>query len=267
MITIQQIRQPVHDLFGQFQNEYINRIQSSIPTLQDVASYLHQYQGKQLRPLLVLLSAKACNTAKPQHLLVATALELLHNSSLMHDDVVDESDSRRGHAAIRKQWGNQIAVLCGDFFLSQTMKALYDTHDDYVVQTVNKTVATMCEGELHQLATSSQPLNESNYIDIIGCKTASLMAACCQLGAYSFDGKDSPFVWHMRDFGYHYGLVFQMRDDIDDHNARHDATPRQEVDTLQLIDQHTRLAVEALSHIPPSEARQALRDLLTAEGL
>ena len=264
MIAIQQIRQPVLAQFEQFQKEYLKRIQGNLPVLQEVSSYLTQYQGKQLRPLLVLLSAKACGTLKPQHILVATVMELLHNSTLMHDDVVDESDTRRGHAAVRKQWGNQAAVLCGDYLLSQTMKTLYDIHDDQVTDIINSTVSIMCEGELKQLAFNNQTLDQNNYLDIIGCKTASLMSACCELGAYPMDGSDtSNYRKAMHDFGYNYGIVFQINDDNHDSNILHDATPNLHVDTQQLIKHHTQLAFDALQAIPHSPARQSLLDLLS----
>ena len=264
MIAIQQIRQPVLVQFEQFQKEYLRRLQGNIPVLQEVSSFLTQYQGKQLRPLLVLLSAKACDTLKPQHILVAAVMELLHNSTLMHDDVVDESDTRRGHAAVRKQWGNQAAVLCGDYLLAQTMQTLHDINDDQVTNIVNSTVATMCEGELKQLATNNQPLDQNSYLDIIGCKTASLMATCCELGAYAMDGSStSPYRKAMHDFGYNYGIVFQINDDIHDSNILHDATPNLKVDTRQLIKQHTERAFDALQAIPHSPARQSLLDLLS----
>ena len=264
MSTLRQTRQPVLAQFEQFQEEYLKRLQSNIPILQEVASYLTQFQGKQLRPLLVLLSAKACGTLKPQHILVATVIELLHNSTLIHDDVVDESDTRRGQASIRTQWGNQAAVLCGDYLLAQTMKTLHEIHDDYVTSIVNDTVATMCQGELQQLATNNQSLDQNSYLHIIGCKTASLMAACCQLGAYPMDGCSNPtFSKAMHDFGYHYGIVFQIRDDIHDSNRYHDATPDPTVDTPHLIKHHTQLAIDAIQALPHSPARQSLLGLLS----
>ena len=262
--------------------EYQRHTRSDVPLLSEVEEYLGQFPGKQLRPLLVLLSAKACDTMQNGHLVIAAAMEMLHNATLMHDDVVDESDSRRGRAAVRQRWGNQVAVLCGDYYLAQAMQAIHCLNDKNVTQIVNDTVCTMCKGELKQLAYASQLLDEERYIDIIGSKTASLMAACCKLGAVfplaqilgSQKEVENKTEWDevynkiraMSDFGYHYGIVFQIRDDMHDIDSRHDATLQANVDPQQLIDRHTILAHQAIERLPDSPARQALLALLSASA-
>ncbi|MBO4599238.1 MAG: polyprenyl synthetase family protein [Bacteroidales bacterium] len=262
-MTIPQLLQPVHDEFELFRQEYQRRTHSGVPLLDEVEDYLRQYPGKQLRPLLVLLAAKACNTFSTNHITIATIVELLHNATLMHDDVVDESANRRGHDSVCHRWSNQVAVLCGDYYLAQVMASLHQMDDDTVTDIINSTVCTMCEGELKQLANSNRQLDEACYIDIIGSKTASLIATCCELGAYTSDSSTpSPYRQALHDFGYHYGIVFQMRDDMYDIDTHHDATLLRDCDPLQLVDRHTRLAAEALQHLPDSPAKQSLLSLL-----
>ena len=266
-MTLTELIQPVQHHFDLFQEEYQRRTHSTVPLLKEVEEYLSQFQGKRLRPLLVLLAAEACGTMTNSHILVATIVEMLHNATLMHDDVVDESSLRRGHDSVRHRWGNQVAVLCGDYYLAQTMSALHEINDSYATRIVNNTVRTMCEGELKQLANANRQLDEANYLDIIGCKTASLIATCCELGACHIGCTTvSPFREALRNYGYNYGIVFQIRDDMHDTDSRHDATLLGTIDPQQLIDRHTRLAIEALSSLPDTPAHRSLRSLLLPDA-
>ncbi len=262
-MTIDQIRQPVINEYNLFLEEYRRRTQSNVELLEEVVDYLSHFPGKQLRPLLVLLSAKACQHLAPMHVKLATAVEMLHNASLMHDDVVDESDSRRNHDSIRHRWGNQVAVLCGDFFLAQVMTLLQEVGNRAASETLAKTVSIMSQGELKQLAAVHKKVKTASYIDIIGSKTASLLATCCQFGAYSPDGPlSATYGQALYDFGYHYGIVFQIRDDINDFNQDHDVALPDDAAPQQLIDEHTLLAQKALLQLPESAARQTLLDML-----
>ena len=260
---LSQLIQPVQHHFEAFQKEYRHRIHSSVPLLNEVEDYLNQFPGKRLRPLLVLLAAEACGTMSNTHIVIATIVEMLHNATLMHDDVVDESPLRRGHDSVSHHWGNQVAVLCGDYYLAQTMSALQEINDDNATRIVNNAVRTMCEGELKQLASANHPLDVDTYLDIIGSKTASLIATCCELGAYHIGSRTaSPYREALRNFGHHYGIVFQIRDDMHDTDTRHDATLLNTIDPLPIIDHHTQLAAETLSALPDTPARQALLSLL-----
>ncbi len=262
-MTIDQIRQPVIDEYNLFLEEYRHRTQSNVDLLEQVVDYLGHFPGKQLRPLLVLLSAKACQHLASMHVKLATAVEMLHNASLMHDDVVDESDSRRSHDSVRHRWNNQVAVLCGDFFLAQVMTLLHEVDNRQASETLAQTVATMSEGELKQLATVHKKVKASSYIDIIGSKTASLLATCCQFGAYAPDGSSlAKYGQALHDFGYHYGIVFQIRDDINDFNQDHDVALPDDVSPQQLIQEHTLLAQQALLQLPESAARQTMLNML-----
>lgn len=263
-MTIEQLQQPIQAEFKLFTEEYRRRTQCDVPLLSEVEDYLHQFPGKQLRPILVLLSAKACGELVHNHIMLATAIEMLHNATLMHDDVVDESNTRRGHDSIRHRWSNQVAVLCGDYYLSLVMSILHDVKHQSAAEIINRIVSIMCEGELKQLANINNPkLKVDTYIDIIGSKTASLMSACCVLGACSF-AEDSQHDYRqaMSEYGYHYGLVYQIRDDLNDIANQHDIGLPNGVNPQQLIDEHVELAIKALQPIPDSPARQLLCDLL-----
>jgi len=262
-MTIEQIRQPVLDEYNHFLDEYRRRTNSSVELLEQVVDYLAHFPGKQLRPLLVLLSAKACQHLAPMHVKLATAVEMLHNASLMHDDVVDESDSRRSHDSVRHRWSNQVAVLCGDYFLAQVMSLLQEVDSNHASETLAHTVATMSQGELKQLSAVHKKVKASSYLDIIGSKTASLLATCCQFGALSpTAGVPSVYAQALYDFGYHYGIVFQIRDDLNDFNQDHDVALPEDVAPQRLIEEHTRLAQQALQQLPDSAARQTMLDML-----
>ncbi|MBR6991350.1 MAG: polyprenyl synthetase family protein [Bacteroidales bacterium] len=266
-MTLTELIQPVQHHFDLFQEEYQCRTHSTVPLLKEVEEYLNQFPGKRLRPLLVLLAAETCGTLDDRHIIAAAIVEMLHNATLMHDDVVDESPRRRGHDSVRHRWSNQVAVLCGDYYLAQTMSALHEINDSNATCIVNKAVRTMCEGELKQLASANCPLDTESYIDIIGSKTASLLSACCELGAcHIVNHTESPYRQAMRNFGYHYGIVFQIRDDMHDTNCQHDATLQSTIDPQQLIDHHTRLAIEALNPIPDTPARRSLCSLLLPDA-
>ena len=266
-MTLTELIQPVQHHFDLFQEEYQCRTHSTVPLLKEVEEYLNQFPGKRLRPLLVLLAAETCGTLDDRHIIAAAIVEMLHNATLMHDDVVDESPRRRGHDSVRHRWSNQVAVLCGDYYLAQTMSALHEINDSNATRIVNNAVRTMCEGELKQLATANCPLDAESYIDIIGSKTASLLSACCELGAcHIVNHTESPYRQAMRNFGYHYGIVFQIRDDMHDTNSQHDATLQGTIDPQQLIEQHTQLAIEALNPIPDTPAHRSLCSLLLPDA-
>lgn len=268
-MTIEDIRLTVHDEFLAFSKEYDRYTLgdgANIDTalLNQVEDYLCRHQGKRLRPLLVLLSAKACGHLSFGHIMLATAMEMLHNATLMHDDVVDESDNRRGSESIKKIWGNQVAVLCGDYYLAQAMSILQKTESREASILITETVATMSRGELAQLYwTAGKSITQDIYLNIIGSKTASLMSTCCELGALSLNANQpSPYRKALHDFGYHYGLVFQMLDDLADEQTVHDIQLPSTSSPQTLIDQHKALASTALKQLPDSPSRNALENML-----
>jgi len=260
-MTLEQLRQPIEEEYRWFCDAFDRHAGGDVPLLKEVGNHLAATPGKRLRPILVLLSAKLFPhyADRRRAALMAAAVEMLHNATLMHDDVVDDSDSRRGRPSIRGRWGNPAAVLCGDYYLAQVMLLLQEIDDHETATIVNNAVRAMCQGELVQLALQkgSRP-QEEIYIDIIGRKTAALMAACCEIGARNFAVPHNEEQDWLKDFGYHYGVVYQIRDDINDGGHELPA----DVDTDSLIARHAALARKALAPLPHSEVKELLLGLL-----
>jgi octaprenyl-diphosphate synthase len=235
---------------------YSDRLRSSVALLQEVNDYVSGNNGKELRTILVLLSAGAA-TGSGQSITESTikcaaAMEMLHNASLMHDDVVDEASERRGNPSVRQRWNNKLAVLCGDYYLAQVMRLLKEIDDKQAFDTVNRTVTEMSEGEvLQQQYIAEGRIDDKTYYEILRRKTASLMQACCELG-------DT----RMKDFGAHYGMVFQLWDDLNDYAE--DATlpkPSQE-ELLAKKREQIAEAKKELAPLPPSKYKDAITELI-----
>lgn len=189
---------------------YEAQLQSDLPLLQKIHQYLMLKSGKMIRPALMLLSAGTCDEEhrRPlqQQIQLAAALEMLHNASLIHDDVVDKADSRRGQPSLNNHWGNKVAVLVGDFYMAQTSTLMDQAGDEEASRLMNRTVLEMTQGELMQMQDyNCHEASAERYLDIIRRKTAELMCTCCTIG--------NPL---LKDFGMHFGMAFQLRDDIDD---------------------------------------------------
>lgn len=175
--------------------------------LLEVEDFVTSRMGKMLRPQFTLLAADTLGQASSHRtLLLATAVEMLHNASLLHDDVIDHSDTRRGKPSVNALWNNSVAVLVGDFLLAQVMRILYEVNEPDTTQRVYQTVEAMAEAEL--LAQEAVVSDADRYLRIIDGKTARLFATACALGNPEYE-----------EFGLHYGRLFQLRDDIDDGEA------------------------------------------------
>ena len=181
--------------------------------------YLLRTKGKELRPSLVFHSARLCGDISERSYVAATMIELLHTATLIHDDVVDEADERRGFLSISAIWKNKAAVLLGDFLLSKGLLVALDRDEFALLKVLSVAVKRMSEGELRQLKASKlQNMNEERYFKVISGKTASLISACCECGAIS--ASDDPDVWRrMREFGEALGIAFQIRDDLFDYET------------------------------------------------
>lgn len=240
--------------------EYLRRLSPTDDTslLAQLEQHITARMGKMLRPQLLLLAADTLGQADtPRTTLLAVAVEMLHNASLLHDDVIDHDDLRRGQPSANARFGNTAAVLAGDYLLAQVMTILHEVDDRDAALLVNRTVTTMVQAELLQLQTSNEKLgirneeladaeknpnspipnskflipNFSTYLRIIDGKTASLFACACALG--------NPLYY---DFGLHYGRLFQLRDDI----ADHEDNPF----TAKLIEQETAALAAIKNHLP-----------------
>lgn len=207
----------------QVRQEYLRRLVDTVDAesfhetaLPSVIDHITSRKGKMLRPRLTLIAAATLGDEhldERRTLLLATAVEMLHNASLLHDDVIDTADTRRGQPSVNARWGNATAVLVGDWLLAQIMRLLDEVDDRSATRLVNRTVIEMVEAELlqqqvHTTHETPLPLTPATYLKIVDGKTARLFATACALGNPLYE-----------DFGLHYGRLFQMRDDITDGEA------------------------------------------------
>ncbi|MBQ9638084.1 MAG: polyprenyl synthetase family protein [Bacteroidales bacterium] len=212
-MILQQIEQLLTDSLALFREELKRQTSDSHPIIKQVGEYIYNNRGKQLRPLLLLLCAQATQCPLPNMEMPAVAIELLHTSTLFHDDVVDNASVRRGAPTINALWGNKTAVLCGDYFLAHVLMLLHQYDNREVSYIVNNVALTMSRGELWQQHNSMQlDTDMDRYRRVIEQKTAALMSACCEIGSLN-----TPYREHLKLFGYHFGMTFQMRDDLLDY--------------------------------------------------
>ncbi len=218
--SIDALRAPVDAELRQFERTFRDSLASKVGLLDVVTRYILRQKGKRVRPLLVLLSAQACGGITDRTYRGAGLVETLHTATLVHDDVVDDADTRRGLASINAVWKNKVAVLLGDYLLAKGLLLALEHNDYDFLHCTSTAVRRMSEGELLQIQKSRQlDINEETYLQIIGDKTASLLASCTEVGARS---ATSETIWHerFRSFGEQVGLAFQIRDDILDYRGR-----------------------------------------------
>lgn len=199
-------------------NKRLNKdISSNVLIVDLITKYILLTKGKQLRPLLVLLSAKVCGGITERTYRAASLVEILHTATLVHDDVVDEADKRRGFPSLFKIWRSKVAVLMGDYLLSKGLMVAVDNGDYDFLQSITRTVKRMAEGELLQISkTKKLDLDIDTYYKIISDKTASLISTCCETGALSAsDNQILPK--KLKDVGEAIGIAFQIKDDILDY--------------------------------------------------
>ena len=224
--TLDDIRVPVEDDLEAFRSYFREAMRSDHMLLEKITQYVLWQKGKRIRPLLVLLSAQACGGAAtdPTHR-AAALVELLHTATLVHDDVVDDAEERRGVFSINALWKNKIAVLMGDFLLSRGLLLSLDHGDYSILHTLSDAVRRMSEGELLQIEKSRLlDIDEETYFRIISDKTASLISACTKSGAVSVTD-DEALIERMDKFGETLGLAFQIRDDLFDFSVEDAGKP------------------------------------------
>lgn len=217
--ALKEIQAPISEELIYFEKYFRSSMHSDVAMLDRVTRYLLKRKGKQLRPMLVLFSANICGGINPSTYRGAALVELLHTASLVHDDVVDDSDERRGFFSINALWKNKISVLVGDFLLSRGMLMALEHNDHKLLKIVSEAVKLMSEGELLQMEKSRLlNIDEAVYLDIIRQKTASLMASCCATGAASAS-EDDELIERMLNFGEKMGIAFQIKDDLLDYGT------------------------------------------------
>ncbi len=195
------------------------RLHSEVVLINQLSHYIIGSGGKRLRPLLALLVARACGYQGDKHIDAAAIVEFIHTATLLHDDVVDESDMRRGKQTANNVWGNQAAVLVGDFLYSRSFEMMVDIGSMRVMEILSTATNTIAEGEVLQLLNCRDPdTTEARYMEVIHSKTAKLFEAACQLGAV-LAGLNSEQEQAMARYGMHLGTAFQLVDDVLDYTA------------------------------------------------
>lgn len=219
MPVLTRIKKPVEKEMADFEAYFNRTMRSEIPLLNIILNYILRRKGKQMRPLLVFLTARLHGEISEPTYVAATFIELLHTASLVHDDVVDDANERRGALSVNALWNSKIAVLVGDYMLSKGMLISVEKERFDMLEIVSEAVKSMSEGELLQLQKSrKQNIKEADYFRIISSKTAALIAACTACGARSITD-DAATIRLMKEFGENIGIAFQIRDDILDYEG------------------------------------------------
>jgi octaprenyl-diphosphate synthase len=200
-----------------FEKKFRKSMQSKVPLLDKITNYIVKRKGKQMRPMFVFLAAKLSGELSEKSHRAAALIELMHTATLVHDDVVDDSNKRRGFFSINALWKNKIAVLVGDFLLAKGLLLATQNKEYKLLELVSVAVQEMSEGELLQIEKARKlDIDEGVYFDIITKKTASLIASCCACGTASVTD-DEEVIEKMRAFGEAVGIAFQIKDDLFDY--------------------------------------------------
>ncbi len=224
--AINSIKAPIADELLKFEEHFRNAMKSKVALLDKIMYYIVQKKGKQVRPMLVFLCAKSCGQINDSTYTAASLIELVHTASLVHDDVVDDSNERRGAFSINALWKNKIAVLVGDYLLTKGLFIALDNDEYEQLKILSGAVKEITEGELLQFEKSRKlDIDEADYFKVIRQKTASLIAASCKAGAVSTT-KNQEYIDAIYNFGEDIGIAFQIKDDIFDYGTNIIGKPR-----------------------------------------
>ena len=227
MKPVELIKLPIKNEMELFEEKFKEAMLSKVPLLNRITYYIVRSKGKQMRPMFVFLVAKMVSNGgfDERTYRGASVVELIHTATLVHDDVVDDSNRRRGFFSVNALWKNKIAVLVGDFMLSKGLLLSIDNEDFDLLKLISIAVREMSEGELLQIEKARKlDITEAVYFDIIRKKTATLIAACCGIGAASV-GANQDCVRKMRKFGEYIGIAFQIKDDLFDYTEANIGKP------------------------------------------
>ncbi len=218
MQTVDEIMHPIQSEMAEFEVRFRQSMKSKVPLLDKITHYIIRRKGKQMRPMFIFLTAKMLGEMNDRSYDAASLVELLHTATLVHDDVVDDANERRGFFSVNALWKNKIAVLVGDYMLSRVLLLSIEKKNVRLLEVVARAVREMSEGELLQIEKARRlDITEEIYFEVIRQKTASLIATCCEAGAISVDREDMSE--RMRNFGELVGLTFQIKDDIFDYGT------------------------------------------------
>tara|TARA_B100000029_G_scaffold222301_2_gene220078 strand:- start:5135 stop:6124 length:990 start_codon:yes stop_codon:yes gene_type:complete len=216
LVTLKQITAPIIDDIKIFQQEFENALKSEVRLINSISRYMIRNRGKNIRPILTILSARLCGEPTLNSYRAAAMMELLHIATLIHDDVVDDATIRRGKPSINQVWKNKISVLMGDFILSKALINMIGIKDFDALEQISSTAEKLSAGEILQIEKSiTKSMTEDVYFDMINQKTASLIATSCELGAITTSKTDQDRKATF-DFGENLGMAFQIKDDLFD---------------------------------------------------
>jgi octaprenyl-diphosphate synthase len=222
MKTVELIKLPIKKEMELFEKKFSNLMISNVSLLNRITHYVVNRKGKQMRPMFVFLSSKLISSEVSSEKVyrAASIIELIHTATLIHDDVIDSSNMRRGFFSLNALWKNKIAVLVGDFLLSKGMLLCIDNNDFDLLKIISSSVKDMSEGELLQIEKARRlDIDEQTYFKIITKKTASLIASCCALGAAASNGSKDQIEF-FRKLGEKVGIAFQLKDDLFDYGDK-----------------------------------------------
>ena len=221
MTTVKEMMEPIKAEMKEFEIRFRENMRSKVPMLDKVTHYIIRRKGKQMRPMFLFLTAKMLGEVNDKTYQAASLVELLHTATLVHDDVVDDANERRGFFSVNALWKNKIAVLVGDYLLSKVLLLSIENDNTRLLGITARAVKEMSEGELLQIEKARKlDITEEVYFDVIRQKTASLIATVCEGAAVSVDRED--MAAQMREFGELVGLAFQIKDDIFDYGTDND---------------------------------------------
>ena len=217
---LDKIRQPIEKELKELEGRFQSIIKTDVSLIKEIFTHVISSKGKRLRPMLLFLCSGLQGKPLEISFLVATIVELLHTATLIHDDVVDNSYMRRGVPSVNSIWENKISVLIGDYLFAEVLHNLTKLNDLRIIQIISNVTRQMSQGELLQMEKAHNfNMDESTYFRLISNKTASLMAASCQLGAMTSTQTDSDHVENLRAFGENLGIAFQIKDDLLDYDG------------------------------------------------
>ncbi len=216
LITLKQITQPIVEDIKVFQQEFENAMNSEVRLINSISKYMMRNKGKNIRPILTILSARLCGEPTVNSYRAAAMMELMHVATLIHDDVVDEATIRRGRPSINRVWKNKLSVLMGDFIFSKALINMIALRDFDALEQISSTAEKLSAGEILQIEKSiTRSMNEEVYFEMINQKTASLIATSCELGAITTTKKEEDRR-ATYSFGENLGMAFQIKDDLFD---------------------------------------------------
>lgn len=259
MISLDEIKKPVDQNLAEFEKKFRGSVKSSVPLVDTITRYIVRRKGKQMRPMFVFLTARICGEINESTYRAASMIELLHTATLVHDDVVDDSNERRGFFSINALWKNKISVLLGDYLLSRGLLLSLEGGDFHLLKIVSGAVRDMSEGELLQIEKARRlDISEDIYFEIIRKKTASLISSCCACGAASVNSSEET-VRKMKEFGEYVGISFQIKDDLFDFETGNRTGKPNGIDIKE--QKMTLPLIYMLSQLPSSEKRKTIRTI------